>query len=158
MLFLRFKAFIIDMFMIMMPIMYVMTYVIFGSKEQYASSLSAPWISMCLYAVIIILFWYFKHQTPGMKAYNLVLLKNSDTPNHISNINKKEKINETTTINKQPKQQYARVSFLYCVYRYLLFIATFVFFALLLVSFFRKDKKTIYDLLSQTYIAQEQVS
>jgi uncharacterized RDD family membrane protein YckC len=155
MLFLRFKAFIIDMFMIMMPIMYIATYIIFDSKEEFANSLNAPWITMFLYAFVIILFWYFKHQTPGMKAYDLVLLKdikNEENKNiNLAKIDKNSKTNNLanhiTSIN--------RVSFFDCVFRYFLFLFTFVFFILLLVSYFRKDKKTIYDIISKTYIFKQ---
>ncbi len=130
MIFLRFKAFVIDMFMIMMPIMYFTTYVIIGSKEQYANSAFAPWITPSIYAVVVILFWYFKAQTPGMRAYNLILIKES-------------------------KEDDKKLSLFDCVLRYFLFILSFVFFILLLVALFRKDKKTIYDILSSTTIVQD---
>ena len=140
MLFLRFKAFVIDMFMIMMPIMYFTTYVIIGSKEQYASSVIAPWITPTIYAVVVILFWYFKAQTPGMRAYDLILIKDC-------------KIDAKDDSNKE----IAQLTLFDCVLRYFLFIVSFVFFILLLVAFFRKDSKTIYDILSSTTIVQDDI-
>jgi uncharacterized membrane protein HdeD (DUF308 family) len=69
----RIKAFITDMFMIMMPIMYITTYIIMDGADSFKSSDNAHWITMIVYGIITIIFWVKKGQTPGFKAYDLRL-------------------------------------------------------------------------------------
>ena len=70
MLFDRIKAFIIDMFMIMMPISYFITYIIAGSKEAFQHSYLKNLPSI-IFSIIIIFLIYKFDQTLGMRAYNL---------------------------------------------------------------------------------------
>jgi len=70
MLFDRIKAFIIDMFMIMMPISYFITYIIAGSKETFQHSYLKNLPSI-IFSIIIIFLIYKFDQTLGMRAYNL---------------------------------------------------------------------------------------
>lgn len=124
----RFKAFITDMFMIMMPIMYITTYVIMDGKEDFQGNDAAHWITMAIYGLITVLFWVKKGQTPGFKAYDLILL-NSKT---------KEKL-----------------TFLHASLRYLAFIFSAVTIIGFLLPFFRKDKKTLQDLLTGTSVIKD---
>ena len=71
------------MFMIMMPIMYVTTYLIMDGKDDFQSSQEARWITAGVFGLIIIVFWIAKGQTPGYKAYSLKLIDNN-TKNKIS--------------------------------------------------------------------------
>lgn len=126
----RIKAFIVDMFMIMMPIMYVTTYLIMEGKDDFQGSDEARWITAITFGLIVVLFWIIKGQTPGYKAYSIKLVDN-DTKKNVS----------------LPK----------AILRYFIFLisATTVVFAF--IPFFRKDKKTIQDLLTRTTVIQEKV-
>lgn len=125
----RIKAFIVDMFMIMMPIMYVTTYLIMDGKDDFQGSEEARWLTALAFGIIIILFWIIKGQTPGYKAYSIKLLDN-DTKNKIS----------------LPK----------AILRYLIFIFSATTILLAFLPFFRKDKKTIQDILTKTTVISEQ--
>ena len=125
-LFLRFKAFITDMFMIMMPILYIITYIILDGKDTFLSSNPARLSGALLYGVIVIVFWYKAAQTPGMRAYEIKIKRLDDT-----------KITITQALG-----------------RYLLFIVSASTLLLLLVPFFRKDRQMFHDILSRTKIVK----
>lgn len=72
--FLRFKAFVIDLFMIYTPILYITTYVVLGSKEAFWTNQGAIFICWILYALIDSLFCSITSQTPGMRAQEIVLV------------------------------------------------------------------------------------
>ncbi len=124
----RIKAFIVDMFMIMMPIMYVTTYLIMNGKDDFQGSEEARWLTALTYGLIVVLFWIIKGQTPGYKAYSVTLVDN-ETKNKIS----------------LPK----------AILRYLIFIFSATTVLLAFLPFFRKDKKTIQDLLTKTTVISE---
>ena len=70
-----FKAVLTDSFMLLMPIMYIVFYLVFGSREEYAHH----WQLGGLYvfgglALLESIFLILKGQTPGMRAYNLKLV------------------------------------------------------------------------------------
>lgn len=79
----RIKAFIVDMFMIMMPLAYLTTYIFMDGKDDFQGSQEARWTLSLTYGLIIIIFWIAKGQTPGLKAYSLKLL-NEKTKEKIS--------------------------------------------------------------------------
>lgn len=122
---LRVKAFITDMFMIMMPIMYITTYLIMDGKDSFQASDIAHWVTMAIYGAIIITFWVFKGQTPGFKAYDIIL------------------------VDDHSKQ---KLDWLKATLRYIAFIISAVSIIGFLLPFFRKDKKTFQDLLMQTSV------
>lgn len=80
--FLRIKAFIIDLFMIYMPILYVMTYLILGGKEKFQGSQWAIFGCVLLYAIIDSLFSSIASQTPGMRAQGLILQTHNHSKPH----------------------------------------------------------------------------
>jgi len=121
----RIKAFITDMFLIMMPIMYITTYVIMNGKNSFQGSEIARWVTMIVYGVIIVAFWVKKGQTPGLKAYELLLID--------------DKTQKTLSIVKASL-------------RYFLFLISAVTILGFLIPFFRKDKKTLQDLVMQTSV------
>ena len=124
----RIKAFVVDMFMIMMPIMYVTTYLILEGKDDFQGSNEARWITASVYGLIIIFFWVVKAQTPGFKAYSLKL------------------VDETTLKN---------ISLGKAIFRYFIFLVSATTILLAFIPFFRKDKKTIQDILSKTIVITE---
>lgn len=124
----RIKSFIVDMFMIMMPLMYVTTYLIMNGKDDFQGSEDARWITAGVYGLVIILFWVAKGQTPGYKAYSLKLVDNESKKN---------------------------VSLLKAIGRYLLFLFSATTIILAFLPFFRKDKKCIQDILTKTTVIEE---
>jgi len=124
----RIKAFIVDMFMIMMPIMYVTTYLIMEGKDEFQSSEAARWITAGVFGLIIILFWISKGQTPGYKAYSLKLYDNKSK---------------------------GKISLGKAILRYFIFIISATTILLTFIPFFRKDKKTIQDILSNSTVVEE---
>jgi len=121
----RIKAFITDMFMIMMPIMYLTTYVIMDGKDSFQNSDMAHWVSMFIYGLATVLFWVKKGQTPGFKAYDLKLIDDNT--------------NQT-------------LGYGLAIARYMMFILSAVSIVGALLPFFRKDKKTLQDILMQTSV------
>lgn len=119
----RLKAFIVDIFLIMMPILYITTYMIMEGKEDFQGSEIARWVTSILYAIIIIAFWVKNGQTPGFKAY------------------------EMKVIDDETK---GTVSFSKALLRYLLFIVSAMSIIGLFLPFFRKDRRTLHDLLSKS--------
>ena len=121
----RIKAFIVDMFMIMMPLAYLTTYVFMDGKDDFQGSDEARWSLSIVYGLIIIFFWVVKAQTPGLKAYSLKL------------------------IDAKTKE---KISFPKAILRYLIFLFSAMSVALAFLPFFRKDKKTFQDLVSNTLV------
>lgn len=122
----RFKAFIVDSFMITMPIMYFVVYMVMGSGEAFSEDRVYGWaIILALHAFVILGFLIIKKETPGMRAYKLKLIHSS--------------------AQKQ-------INIFQILLRYILMLITSVtIFGLL--PFFRKDKKTFQDLFSNTYLS-----
>ncbi len=123
----RIKAFITDMFMIMMPIMYLTTYAIMDGAESFKSSDIAHWITMGLYGIATIIFWVRKGQTPGFKAYDLRLVDDN---------------------TKKPPTIAVAIA------RYMMFIVSAVTIVGAILPFFRKDKKTLQDFIMQTSVVR----
>lgn len=121
----RIKAFIVDMFMIMMPLAYVTTYILLDGKDDFQNNDSARWAISIIYGLVIIFFWVLKAQSPGLKAYKLKLIDNK-TKNNIS-------------VAK-------------AVLRYFAFLFSAMTIVLTLLPFFRKDKKTFQDLIANTLV------
>jgi len=121
----RIKAFITDMFLIMMPIMYITTYIIMDGKDSFQGSEMARWITMIVYGAITVAFWVKKGQTPGFKAYDLILID--------------DKTQKTLPVIK-------------ATLRYFMFLVSAVSVLGFLIPFFRKDKKTFQDLVMQTSV------
>jgi len=121
----RLKAFITDMFMIMMPIMYVTTYIIMDGKDSFQENEIAHWITMAVYGIITIIFWVKKGQTPGFKAYDLILIDD----------------NTKKTLG-----------FVSATLRYLMYLISVISIIGVILPFFRKDNKTLQDLVMQTSV------
>lgn len=122
-IFSRFKAFVIDIFFIAIPLFYIVTYLILGSKEalwQNQLAISAIWI---IYALITSLFFALKAQTPGYKAQNIYLIN-------------------TRTGKK--------ADFFRILLRFICFVIAGFCIIGLLLCFFRKDRLNLHDLLTQT--------
>ena len=113
----RFKAFVVDMFMIYIPILYVVGYYIFNGKEDFNASTLAPFISISAYCLIASIFMSMKGQTPGYKAYGL----------------------------KASNEDGSSISFFTAILRFILFLFSCTFIVGILMMLYRKDKKPLHD-------------
>jgi len=119
----RFKAFITDSFMILMPIMYLVFYLVFGGREGFAAHKLLGWLYILIpYILITALFLAKTGQTPGMRAYELKVIdaRSGEKP-----------------------------SFGVALLRQILAAWDFLLFTWIL-QFFRKDRRTLHELLSGT--------
>ena len=64
-IFSRVKAFIMDMFFIAAPLLYIMTYVILSGKDEFQSNQLAIFLVWLVFGVIQSMFFAFKAQSPG---------------------------------------------------------------------------------------------
>ena len=119
----KIKAFITDMFMIYMPILYVITYVVLGGKDEFQESSFAPFIGVVLYAVIYSILLTKFAQTPGKKAYSIKVVDNKTFEN---------------------------ISFFRALFRYFIFLVSATILIGLVFPFFRKDRKFIHDIVCNT--------
>ena len=71
----RGKAQVIDTFMIYLPLLYFLTYVVVGSAQGFRDSTWAPFSGVLIYGILVALLLAFKGQTPGKKAYNLWIVR-----------------------------------------------------------------------------------
>lgn len=126
---LKIKAFLTDAFMLLMPIMYIVFYLVMDGREDFAAHKLLGWISILLPLIIVqTLFMSFTGQTPGYRAYNIIL------------------IDENT--KKRP-------ALFVIIFRNLAAILSFFTFLGWALMFFRKDKKTLHDLLSATAVVNK---
>lgn len=126
---LKIKAFLTDAFMLLMPIMYIVFYVIMDGREDFAAHKMLGWSAILLPLVIVqTLFMYPAGQTPGYRAYNITLIDE----------NTKEK-----------------PSLFVILFRNLAAILSLLTFAGWALMFFRKDNKTLHDLLSATAVVNK---
>ena len=122
----KIKAFLTDSFMLMMPILYVVIYLIMGGREGFAAHRALGWLYIFIPLVIVQTIFMIKTaQTPGYRAYAL------------------EIIDEST--GKKP------TSFI-ILFRNLCAVLSFFSFFGWIMMFFRKDAKTLHDLLTHTAI------
>lgn len=124
----RAKAFLIDIFLLYVPIVYV-SYFLLGSKEAFKDNQVVIFLCWALFGIIQGIFLRVKAQSPGLKAYDLYLID---------------------------KNTGRKLSFLRIILRYIIFLIGCAFFFIgLFISFMRKDTLTLHDLLSQSYIVKK---
>lgn len=122
----RFKAFITDSFMLLMPLMYIVFYFVMGSREDFAADKLHGWLYIFIpHLIIVVSFWYFKGQTPGMKAYEIAIVN--------------------TQSCKRP------LAFRF-VSRYMFMTLSLFLIIPLFVPFLNKRRRTLWDMLSGTCI------
>ena len=125
--FLRFKAFVIDLFMIYTPILYIVTYFILGSKEALWANQGAVLSCWALYGGIDSLLCSTLSQTPGMRAQELVL------------------------VGKEGQ----KVGFFRCFIRFFSWLVSLGLVFGFVFPFFRKDRLSFQDWLCQTKIEKK---
>ena len=124
----RVKALITDLFMIYMPIMFIITYGFLNGKDEFADSQLAPLIGTFIYGLIYALFLSKSGQTPGKKAYEIKVV----------NYNTLEKLSFTSAF-----------------IRFIAFLFSATIIVGLLFPFFRKDNKALHDLICSSIEIKE---
>jgi uncharacterized RDD family membrane protein YckC len=123
---LRMKAFLTDTFMLMMPIMYIVVYFVMGSLQTFSQHRLLGWVYIFVPLVIIqTLFMGISGQTPGYRAYGLKLID----------------------IHTGEKPSWGIILF-----RNLAAILSALTLVGWLMMYFRKDGRTLHDLLSGTAV------
>lgn len=125
-IFSRFKAFVIDMFLIATPLLYVTTYLILNGKDDFQQSQVAIATIWLIYGIITSLFFAKTAQTPGSKAQNIYVI----------------------TLDGR------KSTFSIYLIRYALFIAGFIIGGSLF-CLFRKDKRNLHDILTNTIVIEK---
>jgi uncharacterized RDD family membrane protein YckC len=125
----RLKAFVIDSFMLLMPILYLVFYVVYGSREAFAIHQLQGWLMILIpYAILTTLFFFFKGQTPGYKAYDIVLVS---------------------------AKRHSKLTLTQLSLRFILLILTCMSVLGLFFPFFHKEHLGIYDILSGTHAIEK---
>jgi len=126
---LKIKAFLTDAFMLLLPILFGVFYLVMDGREDFEKHMLMGWVYILVPLVIVqTIFMYKTGQTPGYRAYNIIL------------------IDENT---------YKKPSLFIIIFRNLaaiLSLFTLIGWALM---FFRKDNKTLHDLLSATAVVNK---
>lgn len=124
---LRLKAFLIDLFIIYTPILYIF-YFYLGSKEAFLQNQAVILLCVVLFGGIQGAFFAAKAQSPGLKAYDLYL------------------------INAKNGRKAGLMAILF---RYLAFLVGSALVFGLMLGFLRKDGLCLHDLLSRTCIVRK---
>lgn len=119
----RIKAFIVDVFMIYIPILYITAYMVLDGKDDFLNNQEAIFIDVLLFGIILVIFWVKSGQSPGYKAYALQVID----------------------ANTKQKPLFVR-----SLWRYFAFLISGASFFGLFVFLFRKDKRHLHDILSNT--------
>ncbi len=120
------KAFITDSFMLVMPIMYAVFYLVMGGREGFAEHKALGWLYILIPLVIVqTLFMFRTGQTPGYRAYDITLID--------------ESTGEKPSLFIIFFRNAAAILSLFTIFGWLM-------------MFFRKDAKTLHDLLSNTAV------
>jgi len=119
------KAFLTDIFMLFMPIIYIVIYIVMGGLEEASEQKLLSWAyALIPYLLILTLFMYKDEgRTPGARAQKL-------------------KIIDCTTLEKP--------SLFVILFRNITFILTLIIPFSWLMVFFRKDNRTLHDFLSNS--------
>lgn len=126
---LKIKAFLTDAFMLLMPIMYVVFYLIMDGREDFSEHKIQGWAYILLPLVIVqTLFMHLTGQTPGYRTYNITL------------------------IDENTKKKPSLFAIIFRNLAAILSLFTLIGWALM---FFRKDNKTLHDLLSATAVVNK---
>ena len=126
----RIKALITDLFMIYIPILYIITYVFMDGADDFQSSQLAPLVGVVLYGIIYSVFIAMSGQTPGKKAYDIQVV---DSKSH------------------------QKIVIFRAFWRFFAFIFSATTIFGLLLPFFRRDNRSLHDLLSGTLVRESQV-
>ncbi|MFA7070027.1 MAG: RDD family protein [Sulfurimonas sp.] len=121
----RIKAFIVDLFMIYIPLLYVITYLVMGGKDEFQASNLAPFIGVALYGFISAIFVAKTAQTPGKRAYEIKIVDSLSGEN---------------------------LSFLRALCRFFMFLVSATTLFGLLIPLYRRDRKSLHDIICKSVV------
>jgi uncharacterized RDD family membrane protein YckC len=122
------KAFITDSFMLLMPIMYAVVYLMMDGLQDFSQHKMEGWLAILIPNFIVVFLFFWKSgQTPGCRAYDIKL------------------VDSATGGKPHP---------LAIALRFYFELLSIVSVIGLLMAFFRKDHKCLHDLLSGTVLVQ----
>lgn len=136
----RIKAFITDMFMINMPLLYLTTYVFLDGKDAFTHNQSAILACGIGYGIITSLFLAFASQTPGYKYMQIKLARYKDS------------INTQDSTQKPSPLKEKKLGFIRVFIRYVLWVIGTSFLIGILIGIFRSDGRCLHDILCDTCI------
>ena len=113
------------MFMIYIPVLYIITYAVLDGKDSFQESTIAQAVGVSIYGLIYAIFLLKTGQTPGKKAYTI-------------------KVVDAISGEK--------VSFMRAILRFIAFLFTATTFLGLLLPLVRKDNRTLHDLIANTVV------
>jgi uncharacterized RDD family membrane protein YckC len=124
---LKTKAFLTDVFMILMPLLYLVIYIIMGGLESASHEKLLSWTyTLIPYTIIISTFMIKdKGRSPGMRSQSLQVVN---------------------TITQTPASAFS------IAFRNISFLLTLALPFVWILPFFRKDNKGLHDLLSATAV------
>jgi len=127
----KLKAFLTDSFMLVMPIMYAVFYLVMGGREGFAAHKALGWLYILIPLVIVqTIFMYKTGQTPGYRTYEITLID--------------ESTGERPSLFIVFFRNAAAILSLFTIFGWVM-------------MFFRKDSKTLHDLLSNTAVIRKPV-
>ena len=100
--------------------MFIITYAFLSGKDELQNSQLAPLIATTIYGLVYALLLSKSGQTPGKKAYNIKVVDYKSQEN---------------------------LSFFMAIFRFIAFLFSATIIVGLLFPFFRKDNKTLHDLI-----------
>ncbi|WP_394954136.1 RDD family protein [uncultured Helicobacter sp.] len=124
----RIIAFITDMFMINMPILYIAYFVLGSSREAFLGNQIVIFACVGIFGVILSAFIACSGQTPGYRYVGLKLVAEDNSE--------------------------GKIPFIVAFLRYVLWIVSMATFIGVCIAYFRQDRKTFYDLVCHTNIVQ----
>ena len=123
----RIKAFITDLFMIYAPILYVITYIFMDGKDEFQASNIAPFLGVSIYALVYSILVSKFGQTPGKKAYEIKIVD--------------AKSGEL-------------LGFWRSLCRFVMFLFSSAILLGLMTQFYRKDNRTLHDLVCGSVVVK----
>jgi len=123
----RIKAFITDLFMIYAPILYIITYIFMGGKDEFQESNLAPLMGVTIYGLIYTILVSKFGQTPGKKAYEIKIVD--------------AKTGQLLNIWRSA-----------C--RYIMFLISAATLIGLMTQLYRKDNRTLHDLVCGSVVVK----
>ena len=121
------KAALTDSFMLMMPIVFAVMYLVMGGREEFEANKIIGWLYILTPFILIQtgFMWFGNGQTPGYRNYKI-------------------RVVDSKTLEKPPLFS--------IIFRNMLMVLSLVTVVGWLMMFFRKDKKGLHDMLSQTMV------
>lgn len=121
------KSALTDAFMLLMPIMYIVFYLVMGGREGFAEDKMLGWIYILVPLILIqtAFMWFGDGQTPGYRNYQI-------------------RVVDSVTLEKPP--------LISIIFRNILMVMSLVTIVGWLMMFFRKDRKGLHDIISQTMV------